>query len=116
MILDCENDWLNDGVCDDENNNAGCNYDSGDCCNEEWFGDGDCDEINNFFSCSGDTEKYTTDGGDCTNKTCFSNSNDPLLKALIAKYGSSWSTDERYLGMYVIQTTNFFFVNSEILE
>ena len=105
MILDCENDWFDDGECDDENNNAGCSYDKGDCCNEDWFGDGECDERNNFFSCSGDRDFFTTDGGDCIIKTCFSNSNDPLLKALIAEYGSSWNTDERYKGMYAIQST-----------
>merc|ERR1712037_887199 len=25
-------DYVGDGVCDDENNNAGCNWDKGDCC------------------------------------------------------------------------------------
>jgi len=25
--------WKGDGYCDDENNNAGCDYDGGDCCN-----------------------------------------------------------------------------------
>ena len=25
--------WFNDGYCDDENNNPGCNFDGGDCCN-----------------------------------------------------------------------------------
>ena len=29
----CENnDWVGDNYCDDGNNNAGCNYDGGDCC------------------------------------------------------------------------------------
>ena len=26
--------WKGDGWCDDENNNAGCEYDGGDCCGE----------------------------------------------------------------------------------
>ena len=72
---------------------------------KDWFGDGDCDDINNFFSCSGDRYEFSTDGGDCEIKTCFSNNNDPLLKALIAEYGSSWNTNERYIGMYAIQST-----------
>ena len=25
-------DWVNDGLCDDMNNNEACNYDGGDCC------------------------------------------------------------------------------------
>ena len=25
-------DFQGDGACDDENNNAGCNFDGGDCC------------------------------------------------------------------------------------
>ena len=31
--------WFQDGWCDDENNNAGCKWDGGDCCNNtnpEW--------------------------------------------------------------------------------
>ncbi len=24
--------WVNDGFCDDMNNNKACNYDGGDCC------------------------------------------------------------------------------------
>ena len=24
--------WVNDGFCDDMNNNEACNYDGGDCC------------------------------------------------------------------------------------
>ena len=24
--------WIGDGYCDDETNNAGCNFDGGDCC------------------------------------------------------------------------------------
>ena len=25
-------EWINDGLCDDMNNNEACNYDDGDCC------------------------------------------------------------------------------------
>ena len=25
-------EWVNDGLCDDMNNNDACNYDGGDCC------------------------------------------------------------------------------------
>ena len=25
-------DWKGDGICDDENNHEGCEYDGGDCC------------------------------------------------------------------------------------
>ena len=27
--------WAGDGYCDDDNNNAGCQYDQGDCCNNK---------------------------------------------------------------------------------
>ena len=27
--------WKGDGYCDDDNNNAGCAWDGGDCCGEE---------------------------------------------------------------------------------
>ena len=26
--------WQGDNVCDDDNNNANCNYDGGDCCGD----------------------------------------------------------------------------------
>ena len=26
--------WIGDNICDDANNNAGCNYDGGDCCGD----------------------------------------------------------------------------------
>ena len=39
MIINFENlggigklNWVNDGFCDDINNNKACNYDGGDCC------------------------------------------------------------------------------------
>ena len=25
-------EWINDGLCDDVNNNEACSYDGGDCC------------------------------------------------------------------------------------
>ena len=28
--------WQGDQICDDENNNAECNYDGGDCCNNDF--------------------------------------------------------------------------------
>ena len=30
--------WANDQWCDDENNNAGCNFDGGACCNNDFSG------------------------------------------------------------------------------
>jgi len=79
--------WKGDGYCDDDNNNAGCAWDGGDCCGEEvntqycsacecldpseqesseeedcgspqWFGDNYCDDENNNEACG-------WDGGDC---------------------------------------------------
>ena len=29
---DCIDQWIEDGYCDDENNNAACQFDGGDCC------------------------------------------------------------------------------------
>merc|ERR1719219_1411108 len=76
----CREEWKGDGYCDDDNNNAGCQFDGGDCCgnhvekdfcteckclqttgkcgNPEWKGDGYCDDNNNNASCQ-------FDGGDC---------------------------------------------------
>ena len=35
LFLGCFNlDWKGDGVCDDENNHAGCDFDGKDCCGE----------------------------------------------------------------------------------
>merc|ERR1712083_96162 len=70
--------WANDMWCDDENNNADCNFDGGACCFNEaqgwdnyckdceciectppgWHGDNYCDDSLNTGNC-----KY--DGGDC---------------------------------------------------
>ena len=35
ILLACSSptpNWIGDGYCDDENNNAGCGFDGGDCC------------------------------------------------------------------------------------
>merc|ERR1711962_582983 len=70
--------YKGDGICDDENNNEGCDFDGGDCCipnvnkdfcteckcleegckNLEYKGDGLCDDGNNNKGCD-------FDGGDC---------------------------------------------------
>ena len=73
--------WVGDNFCDDENNNAECNFDGGDCCgddvntqyctacecleeptegcgNPQWEGDNFCDDENNNAGCN-------FDGGDC---------------------------------------------------
>merc|ERR1711934_585820 len=93
--------YKGDGVCDDNNNNCGCQYDGGDCCgavnkkyckeckcldpkfkkqdsscagscgNPSYKGDGNCDDENNNCGC-----QY--DGGDC----CGSNVKKNLLQRL----------------------------------
>ena len=100
MISDCTNDTslVNNGYCNDETNNAECNYDGGDCCgscvvtehciecqcldggagngiSSPTFGDGLChDEINNV-DCNfdgGDCCSHNTDligNGFCNNET-----------------------------------------------
>ena len=64
---DCPHtELVGNGVCNDESNNADCNFDGGDCtpttttggCNSGWIGDNYCDDINNNMGCS-------YDGGDC---------------------------------------------------
>ena len=76
--------WKGDNFCDDENNNAGCEWDGGDCCGDDvkenyctacecldpakqctgtcgsphWKGDNWCDDENNNCGCE-------WDGGDC---------------------------------------------------
>jgi len=82
--------YKGDGVCDDHNNNPGCEYDGGDCCakslgsavkttychkcecldpnpkpkckNPSYKGDGVCDDVNNNELCE-------FDGGDCCVKS-----------------------------------------------
>merc|ERR1712203_884454 len=48
--------WKGDGNCDDNNNNAGCTWDGGDCCGAKNYGY--CDDNNNYGGCA-------WDGGDC---------------------------------------------------
>ena len=85
---ECEKpDWIGDTYCDDETNNAACNWDGGDCCNNDnpdwrkyckvchcldpdesagtcdkpdWIGDTYCDDETNNAACK-------WDGGDCCN-------------------------------------------------
>merc|ERR1712044_6175 len=33
--LYCDEEWKDDGYCDDENNHEDCDFDGGDCCNNE---------------------------------------------------------------------------------
>ena len=42
--------WDNDMWCDDENNNADCNYDGGACCFNEAQGWDDYCTVRNFFA------------------------------------------------------------------
>ena len=91
FFLDCSNpgafNWIGDGYCNHQNNNAYCSYDGGDCCGENvnmffcnpnsglcqciigdtnhgecpnpgWIGDGYCDDVTNNQYCN-------YDGGDC---------------------------------------------------
>ena len=82
IVEGCSNiSLVGDGVCNDETNNAVCNYDGGDCCFNvptdscsecicylkelcmagfypSLIGDGFCNDETNIFECS-------YDGGDC---------------------------------------------------
>ena len=42
---------IGDGTCDDHLIKAECNYDNGNCCEQDWISDGECDDQNNFGSC-----------------------------------------------------------------
>ena len=33
----CNLAWMEDGYCDEINNNSDCNYDGGDCCDCQWM-------------------------------------------------------------------------------
>ena len=83
-MTSCDISWIGDGWCDDINNNAGCDFDGGDCCwstcvsstytcgvngydcqgysysdcYSGWIGDGYCDS-----GCN--SNAYNYDGGDC---------------------------------------------------
>merc|ERR1712097_107435 len=98
-----------DGNCDDENNNAGCSFDGGDCCGSnvkkefckeckckdpnyksgqgcgsvQYKNDGNCDDDNNNAGCS-------FDGGDC----CGSNVNKKYCKECKCKDPNYKSKDE----------------------
>ena len=70
-------EWVNDGLCDDMNNNDACNYDGGDCCgscvitefcsecaclgnitgmelSNPLIGNGYCNDVTNNFQCDFD--------------------------------------------------------------
>ena len=32
-----DENWIGDSYCDDENNNAACQFDGGDCCNDDAY-------------------------------------------------------------------------------
>ena len=50
---------VDDGICNDENNNIECEYDGGDCCsNPDMVDNGICNDETNNIGC-----EY--DGGDC---------------------------------------------------
>merc|ERR1719510_2033942 len=105
--------WKGDNYCDDENNNAGCEWDGGDCCGDDvktqycsacecldpakqctgtcgalhWKGDGYCDDNNNNCGCD-------FDGGDC----CGSNVNTQycsVCECLATKYWGWWAPARR---------------------
>merc|ERR1712037_829214 len=86
----CGNTYVGDGVCDDVNNNAGCNWDNGDCCGKKmvykyckackcldptkqtcsqkcgspaWTNDGICDDDNNNCGCGWDKGDCCGDSG-----------------------------------------------------
>ena len=63
----CPEDWIGDGVCDEDCENEACDWDGGDCddvsycapgCLDSWIGDGICDEDCHNEACD-------WDGGDC---------------------------------------------------
>ena len=62
-IMTCEDgviyEMIGDGYCNDETNNADCNYDGGDCCpTPDLVANGICNDETNNGTCS-------FDGGDC---------------------------------------------------
>ena len=44
LFLGCQLGFINDGICNDENNVEECNYDGGDCC-------GSCINTDNCTEC-----------------------------------------------------------------
>ena len=53
----CEQGYIQDGICNDSNNNEECEYDGGDCCDPASCGDEDCSkckDVTSPFIASGD--------------------------------------------------------------
>merc|ERR1711923_478211 len=68
---DCVDSWIGDYYCDDQNNNAGCQWDGGDCCGN------DSDSWDNFCSaCECLDPDFEEEGPECddiwTAKKCQS--------------------------------------------
>jgi len=87
----CNDGRKGDGVCDEINDIAECDYDDGDCCNWEWVGDGECDARNNFSYCyydDGDccVKDYAGDG-ECDNENNFIGCTN---NAVTGKYGTNF--------------------------
>ena len=98
---ECIQEWIGDGLCEDENNVPECDYDGGDCCgivdkkhckeckckdpsfggtvdkqpcfNSKLRGDGNCDDENNNPECD-------FDGGDCCTDTRHLQCHDCICK------------------------------------
>jgi hypothetical protein len=91
---DCNGALIGDGFCNDETNNAECNYDGGDCCGScvlkkhctqcvclggadttnVLIGDGFCNDETNNFNCDfdfGDCCGYNVNNDFCSNCTCL---------------------------------------------
>ena len=97
LVLGCDNVALvGNGICNDETNNAGCNYDGGDCCAmnantnscsecvchlidtcaagyHPLVGNGFCNDDTNIAGCydGGDCCGYSINSEHCTECTCF---------------------------------------------
>ena len=58
--VDCVDSWIGDDYCDDQNNNAGCQWDGGDCCGN------DSDSWDNFCSaCECLDPDFDEEGPEC---------------------------------------------------
>ena len=91
---DCNGALIGDGFCNDETNNADCNYDGGDCCGScvlknhctqcvcldgaytmnVLVGDGFCNDETNNFNCHYDGRDccgYNVNNDLCSNCTCL---------------------------------------------
>merc|ERR1712178_169168 len=61
----CGNTYIGDGICDDINNNAGCNWDNGDCCgNKKIYKAPFCTECK-CKDCKAKVKKCPKDTGKC---------------------------------------------------